>query len=90
MAKVVTLNKGMNFKRGYINLYGSTGKCYRSLALDIPGYGMVPCSRKLCNNFTDCSDNLIIVISDEKDENPPVTSSIWVTLQQWETVAVLS
>lgn len=90
MAKVVTLDKGMYFRKGYMNLYGSTGKCYRSLALEIPGYGMVPCSRKLCNNFTDRSDNLILVISDVNDENPPVTSSIWVTLQQWETVAVFS
>ena len=90
MAKVVALEKGMNLKKGYINLYGSTGKCYRSLALEVPGYGMVPCSRKLCNNFTNDSAKLLIVISEIDDENPPVTSSIWITLSEWETVRVLS
>lgn len=90
MAKVITLDKGKNFRKGYVYLYGSTGKCYRNLALDIPGYGMVPCSRKLCSNFTDSSDKLIIVISDANDKNPPITSNIWVTLSQWETVRVLS
>jgi len=79
MATIIRLNKGENYNKGYINLYGATGKRYRSLALDIPGYGMVPCSMKLCRDFTTCSDDLMIVLSDHDDPNAPITSDIWVT-----------
>ena len=61
MATIIRLNKGENYKKGYIDLYGRTGRRYRSMALEIPGYGMVPCSMKLCNDFTSLSDNLMIV-----------------------------
>ena len=79
MATIIRLNKGENYKKGYIDLYGRTGRCYRSMALEIPGYGMVPCSIKLCNDFTSLSDDLMIVQSDCDDPNAPITSSIWVT-----------
>jgi hypothetical protein len=79
MATIIRLNKGENYKKGYIDLYGRTGRRYRSMALEIPGYGMVPCSMKLCNDFTSLSDNLMIVQSDYNDPNAPITSNIWVT-----------
>lgn len=44
--------KKMDFKVGYITLYGSTGKEYRSKALYVPNYDWVPCSRRLCGDFT--------------------------------------
>jgi hypothetical protein len=86
MATIIRLNKGENYNKGYINLYGSTGKCYRTLALDIPGYGMIPCSMKLRDNFTNTSDDLIIVMSDENDLSTPVTSHIWVTRKNTNVV----
>lgn len=89
MARIIRLNRGENYNKGYINLYGSTGRCYRSLALEIPGYGMVPCSIKLQDNFTNVSDDLIIIQSDEKDTKTPVTSSIWVTRKNSNVVCAL-
>ena len=75
----VTLEKGSKLKSGYIDLYGRTGIRYRNLALDVPGYGMVPCSRALSANFTNLSEKLMLVISDDDDEYKPVTSDIWIT-----------
>lgn len=89
MARIVELGNGKTFKRGYITLYGSTGKSYTNLALDIPGYGMVPCSMKLSRNFTNQSDDLMLVISERDDSNAPVTSDIWVTRRNFEVVRVL-
>ena len=52
---------------------------YNNRALNIPGYGWVPCSRKLQMNFTTSPDELMLVISEPDDEYIPVTSEIWVT-----------
>ena len=69
----------INFKEGYITLYGSTGKAYRNRALYVPGHGCVPCSRRLCDDFTTESTKLQLVISSAEDKHPPVTSDIWIT-----------
>lgn len=66
-------------RSGYVTLTGEYGKTYRNKALCIPGYGWVPCSRKLQSNFTTNPSELMVVISDEDDEYRPVTSDIWVT-----------
>lgn len=86
MARIVELENGKIFKKGYITLYGRTGISYRSLALEIPGYGMVPCSKKLNREFTRLSDNLMLVISESDDKYSPVTSDIWVTRRNYETL----
>lgn len=65
--------------RGYMTLIGSTGIHYRTPALNIPGYGWIPCSRKLKNFMTTDPDELLLVISGEDDNFRPVTSDIWVT-----------
>lgn len=64
---------------GYMTLTGAYGKNYRNRALHIPGYGWVPCSRKLQSDFTTNPCELMVVISDEDDSYRPVTSDIWVT-----------
>ena len=69
----------VDFKVGYITLYGSTGKEYRSKALYVPDYGWVPCSRRLCGDFTTESTKLQLVISSAEDVCRPVTSDIWIT-----------
>lgn len=77
------LAKYGELKSGYINLYGSTGICYRSLALYIPKIGWVPCSRKLKEAFTRDPNKLMLVIRDgdeDKDKKYCVTSDVWVTL----------
>ena len=79
MPQIITFEERINFKEGYIDLYGSTGKTYRCTALWVPGYGWVPCSRKLCGDFTTDSSKLRLVISSPDDVNPPVTSDVWIT-----------
>lgn len=74
------LNLVQPLKKGFIDLFGATGKRYRSLALEVPGYGMVPCSKKLRDNFSTSPEDLMLVISDNNDEDKPVTSDIWVTV----------
>ncbi len=66
-------------KTGYVTLYGKTGISYHNKALLIPGYGWVPCSKKLQDDFTTNPDSLMLVISDADDDYRPVTSDIWVT-----------
>lgn len=39
-------------RRGQVTLIGSTGIHYQNAALNIPGYGWVPCSKKLQSNMT--------------------------------------
>ena len=86
MARIVELGNGKIFKKGYITLYGRTGISYRSLALEIPGYGMVPCSKKLNREFTNQSDKLLLVISERNEPGAPITSDIWVTRRSYEEV----
>ena len=82
-----SITKASNVEAGYMNLYGSTGIRYRNRALNIPGYGWVPCSRKLQGDFTTDPAKLMVVISDSSDDEHFVTSDIWVTRSN--VVAVL-
>ena len=85
MAQIIRLSKGVNFNQGYIELYGRTGNCYTTLALEIPGFGLVPCSMKLRDDFTTLSDDLYVIKSDANDPNAPYTSHIWVTRKKRKT-----
>lgn len=51
---------------------------YINKALLVPGYGWVPCSKALVENFTNDPKHLVLVLSEEDDLNKPVTSDIWV------------
>lgn len=73
------LNGVSSIESRYMNLYGRTGIRYRNRALNIPGYGWVPCSRKLQGNFTTDPAKLMVVISEPSDDDHCVTSDIWVT-----------
>lgn len=65
---------------GNTKLVGSTGIEYANKALKVPGYGWVPCSKKLDDNFTNLTKDLMLVILDtEKEREEIVTSDIWVT-----------
>ena len=79
MTTISLHNLTEKIKYGYITLIGEYGRQYRNPALHIPGYGWVPCSRKLQNNFTTNPSDLMLVISDDDDAYRPVTSDIWVT-----------
>lgn len=68
-----------NLKEGTITLYGSTGLEYSNKALNVPGYGWVPCSKKLQSNFSTNPSCLMLVITEPQDTYRPVTSDIWVT-----------
>ena len=79
MPTLVNLEPGIKLKSTKINLYGRTGIRYTNLALDVPGYGSVPCSKALCNDFTNESGKLMLVITDPDDVYKPTTSDIWIT-----------
>lgn len=79
MKTVDLSNMKGNLRKGTIVLYGSTGIAYHNEALQVPGYGWVPCSRKLQNNFTSDPNQLMLVITESGDNYRPVTSDIWVT-----------
>ncbi len=66
-------------KTGKVILTGRTGKQYLNDALYVPKYGWVPCSRKWQQNPTTDPEALVLVISDQDDDDPPVTSDIWIT-----------
>lgn len=76
MSHVLRITPGLKLKEGYVTLIGSTGLHYENRALEIPGHGLVPCSKKLTNNFTNDSSELIVVVDDDEKY---VTSSMWVT-----------
>lgn len=63
---------------GKITLVGSSGKKYVNTALFVPSYGWVPCSKGLCENFTNSPKHLVLVISEEDDIDKPITSDMWV------------
>lgn len=73
------INNNGPIEAGYMILYGEYGRRYNNRALKIPGYGWVPCSKELQENFTINPSELMIVISDENDDYVPITSPIWVT-----------
>ncbi len=63
---------------GLITLKGSTGRKYVNKALLVPGYGWVPCSKALCENFTTDPKHLVLILSEADDKERPVTSNIWI------------
>lgn len=63
---------------GEVVLNGSTGNKYINKAMFVPGYGWVPCSKALCDKFTNDPKHLVLVISEDDDPDKPVTSKIWV------------
>ena len=67
------------FKVGWISLYGRWGKLYIHKALNVPGYGWIPCSTKLQLDFTNDPKHLVIIKSDQNDSDPPVTSDVWIS-----------
>lgn len=68
-----------NLIEGQTKLVDRGGHTHVVPALMVPGYGWVPCSRKLLADFTNNAEKLALVINDEDDENPPYTSNIWIT-----------
>lgn len=86
MTTVSLHNLNRNLKQGVMTLTGRTGIHYRNAALEVPGYGWVPCSMKLQKHFTTDSSQLMLVISDSDDANRPVTSDIWVTRSNIVTI----
>lgn len=68
-----------NLEIGYVTMVDRGGNFHRNKALNVPGYGFVPCSRKLRENFTTDPEHLVLVISDANDDNPSYTSNIWVS-----------
>lgn len=52
---------------------------YINKALLVPGYGWIPCSKALSENFTNDPKHLVLIISEEDDPDKPVTSDKWIT-----------
>lgn len=63
---------------GKVVLVGRTGIKYINKALLVPGYGWVPCSKALSENFTNDPKHLVLIVSEEDDPDKPVTSDIWI------------
>ena len=85
MTKYISFDEKENFKPGYVTLYDRGGNKYVVQALKVPGYGWVPCSRRLNGDFTTQSDRLILVLSEPDDEYIPSTSPVWITLDKGES-----
>lgn len=79
-------NISHNLSQGYVTLYDRGGNHYKRLALDVPGYGLVPCSQKLLGDFTTDPEHLVLVINDENDIEPPYSSNIWISRTDIEDV----
>ena len=76
MSHFLKITPGLKLTEGSVILTGRTGIQYENRALLIPGHGYIPCSRKLSENFTNDSSQLVVVVD---DDNRYVTSSMWVT-----------
>lgn len=73
------LNLSSPLQVGSVELWSRVSlQKYTNKALLVPGYGWVPCSKALCDNFTNDPKHLVLVLSEEDDPNKPVTSDIWV------------
>ena len=68
MPQYVHFSHKENFKEGVITLRGRKGEEYPTRALFVPDYGWVPCSQKLCKNFTTNSRELALIISTKEDK----------------------
>lgn len=63
----------------YVDLYDRGGHKHHHKALVVPGFGVIPCSKRLENNFTNKAEELAIVMNDDEDKNPTFSSHIWIT-----------
>lgn len=63
----------------YVDLYDRGGHKHHHKALVVPGFGTIPCSKRLENNFTIKAEELAIVMNDDEDKNPTFSSHIWIT-----------
>ena len=63
----------------YVDLYDRGGHKHHHKALVVPGFGTIPCSKRLENNFTNKAEELAIVMNDDEDKNPTFSSHIWIT-----------
>ena len=63
-------------KEGYIR-YKKRSKEYKRTALYIPGFGWVPCSKRLIDDMTTDPYELVVVHMEYEDEE--TGSDIWVT-----------
>ena len=79
--KYVYLSKDLKLAEplevGEVILKGATGINYKQKAMKIPEYGWIPCSQRLCSNFTNLPQHLVLVLSEEGDIDKLVTSDIW-------------
>lgn len=63
----------------YVDLYDRGGHKHHHKALVVPGFGTIPCSKRLENNFTNKAEELAIVMNDDEDKHPTFSSHIWIT-----------
>ena len=63
----------------YVDLYDRGGHKHHHKALVVPGFGAIPCSKKLESNFTNKAEELAIVMNDDEDKHPTFSSHIWIT-----------
>ena len=63
----------------YVDLYDRGGHKHHHKALVVPGFGTIPCSKRLENNFTNKAEELAIVMNDDNDKRPTFSSHIWIT-----------
>ncbi len=63
----------------YVDLYDRGGHKHHHKALVVPGFGTIPCSKILENDFTNKAEELAIVMNDDKDKHPTFSSHIWIT-----------
>ena len=73
------LNIKGRLKVGFVDLYDRGGHKHRHTALEVPGYGLVPCARKLENDFSNETKGLVLVINEEDDKDKPFSSHIWIS-----------
>lgn len=81
--KTIFLKEDLSLKGSlqttYVDLYDRGGHKHRHKALVVPGFGTIPCSKRLENNFTNKAEELAIVMNDDEDKNPTFSSHIWIT-----------
>ena len=63
----------------YVDLYDRGRHKHHHKALVVPGFGTIPCSKRLENNFTNKAEELAIVMNDDEDKHPTFSSHIWIT-----------
>ena len=81
--KTIYLKSELNLKGPlqitYMDLYDRGGHKHHHKALVVPGFGAIPCSKRLENNFTNKAEELAIVMNDDEDKHPTFSSHIWIT-----------